>query len=535
MSVFGALMISALLLTAASQDAAFWNNQAQATLRDALRLHANEGVAKNVVFFLGDGMDVTTTTAARIYKGQQEGNPGEETILSWDQFPYVALSKTYNTDQQVPDSAGTATAFFCGVKAKAGTLGLDDRAERSSCSSTVGASVDSLLVQANQAGKATGVISTARVTHATPGALYAHSPERNWETDVDIPAEEAEDGCIDIARQLVEENNFINVILGGGRRNFLPNTTLDPEYGHLNQTGRREDNRDLIERWLADKGVSARYVWNLTAFNEVDISTPYLLGLFEPSHMQYETQRLNDTAGEPSIAEMTEKAITMLQQDSDGFFLMVESGRIDHAHHEGVAKGAMVDTVAFHEAVAKALELTSQEDTLVIVTADHGHVMTIGGYPSRGNPILGYDDNNNGSDSLPYLTLSYANGPGGIILAESYNKTGLRPNHLESDYEADGFKQDATIPADYETHGGTDVAIYAKGPWAHLFHGVHEQNYIPHVVRYAACYDNSLDNVCNSPIATPDPCVGNDSSRVQKSALAVLCHVAALLLLLATV
>ncbi|XP_030842761.1 alkaline phosphatase [Strongylocentrotus purpuratus] len=526
------LFLSALLSLATSQDAAFWNNQAQRTLEEALNLRQNQGIAKNVIFFLGDGMDITTTTAARILRGQMDGETGEEGSLAWDDFPHVALSKTYNTDQQVADSAGTATAFLCGVKAKAGTLGIDDGAERGSCASVAGTEVDSVLVEANRAGKATGLISTARVTHATPAAAYAHSAERDWENNDRVPDEEADEGCIDIARQLVEENNFINLILGGGRVNFLPNTTLDPEYGDENTTGYRTDGLNLIEQWLSVKGSSAQYVWNKTALDRVDLSsTEYLLGLFEPSHMKYEVDRLNDTAGEPSIAEMTELAINMLSSDEDGFFLMVESGRIDHGHHMGVAHKALTDTIAFHEAVAKAIEMTDSDDTLILVTADHGHAFAIGGYASRGNPIFGYDDRNNGSDDKPYLTLSYANGPGGIALADSYINTGARPNHYTSDYDSEGFVQDATVPAISETHGGADVAIYAHGPWSHLFHGTHEQNYIPHVVRYAACYSDSEDNACTRATEEPPMCTGSAHPTVLARCASVILPLISLIFL----
>ncbi|XP_041479976.1 alkaline phosphatase-like isoform X2 [Lytechinus variegatus] len=506
------LFLSAILNLATAQDAAFWNNQAQTTLRNALNREQNRGIAKNVIFFLGDGMDITTSTASRILRGQLNGETGEEDSLIWDTFPHVALSKTYNTDQQIADSAGTATAFLCGVKAKAGTLGIDDGAERGNCASVAGSEVDSILVQANRAGKATGLITTARITHATPAAAYAHSPERDWEFDGQVPDEEADDGCIDIARQLVEENNFINVILGGGRANFLPNTTLDPEYAAENTTGSRRDSRNLIDQWLSDKAsFSSHYVWNKTAFEQIDpTSTEFLMGLFEPSHMRYEVERLNDTAGEPSIVEMTEFAINLLsKRDEDGYFLMVESGRIDHAHHDSVAYKALTDTIAFHEAVERAVEMTDSADTLIVVTADHGHAFTIGGYASRGNPIFGYDDWGNGTDGKPYLTLSYASGPGGIRLAESYINNGERPNHVNSDYNSKDFVQDATVPLNYEPHGGADVAIYAHGPWAHLYHGTQEQNYIPHVIRYAACYGDSQENACTRATEEPPMCTGS--------------------------
>ena len=108
--------------------------------------------------------------------------------------------------------------------------------------------------------------------------------------------------------------------------------------------------------------------------------------------MKYEADRANDTGGEPSISEMTRKAIELLQKNPKGFYLMVEGGRIDHAHHAGNAYRALTDTIAMAEAVKVALEMTDDKETLVIVTADHSHTMTIAGYPSRGNPILGKAD-----------------------------------------------------------------------------------------------------------------------------------------------
>ena len=125
--------------------------------------------------------------------------------------------------------------------------------------------------------------------------------------------------------------------------------------------------------------------------------------------MQYETDREKDKGGEPSLAEMTAKAIDMLSQNNDGYVLMVEAGRIDHAHHAGNAYRALEDTVALSDAVKAALAKVNQEETLVIVTADHSHVFTIAGYPKRNNPILGIAGE--GDDKKPYTTLGYMNGP----------------------------------------------------------------------------------------------------------------------------
>ncbi|XP_071805867.1 alkaline phosphatase, tissue-nonspecific isozyme-like [Asterias amurensis] len=144
-------------------------------------------------------MGITTVTAARILKRQLKGDHGEETDLEWDKFPSVALSKTYNTDRQVPDSAGTATAYLSGVKTKTAVIGLDDSAIKGDCKSSLNANVESVMISAQKSGKATGFFSTARVTHATPAALYAHSPHRDWVCDSDIPQKETDIGCIDIA------------------------------------------------------------------------------------------------------------------------------------------------------------------------------------------------------------------------------------------------------------------------------------------------------------------------------------------------
>nr|XP_054768599.1 alkaline phosphatase, tissue-nonspecific isozyme-like [Lytechinus pictus] len=136
------------------QDAAYWNSQARQAISRALDLQKlNIGEAKNIIFFLGDGMSVPTVTAARIRQGQLRGGTGEENNLAWETFPHVGLIKTYNTDAQVPDSAGTATAFFSGVKTKSGVLGIDDRVEYKDCESGKGGEVDSVLVQAHNIGR----------------------------------------------------------------------------------------------------------------------------------------------------------------------------------------------------------------------------------------------------------------------------------------------------------------------------------------------------------------------------------------------
>lgn len=451
--------------------------------------------AKNVILFIADGMDPTTVAAARIYDGQSRGETGEENYLSFERFPYLAMSKTYNTNAQVPDSAGTMSAMMTGVKTKAGVLSVTDGANYGDCASSLANRALTLGELSERAGMATGVISTARVTHATPGAVYAHTPDRDWEADVDLSEEAQTHGCKDIARQLIEFpfGDGLEVALGGGRNNFLTTEETDPEYPE--RKGRRRDGRDLTKEWTA-KSPAHTYVWSKSEFDAIDLSSsPRVLGLFEPSHMQYETDRDADGAGEPSLAEMTSKAIDILANDKNGFFLMVEGGRIDHAHHAGNAARALRDAQAFAQAVAAARAKTSEKDTLIVVTADHGHTLAIQGYPKRGNPILGLATSIPGgeggsgdgpalaADGKPYTTLAYANGPGSVFYGDL--KDGKRRAPTAQEVADVNYRQQALNPSSSESHGGQDVTIYASGPRAYLFGGVVEQSYIFHVINDA--------------------------------------------------
>lgn len=465
----------------AEESPMFWMEHGQQDLVEAMRVQPNYNVAKNLIIFVGDGMGVSTIMAARVYKGQQEGRTGEDSQLSFEKFPYVALSKTYSVSHQVPDSAATATAMFTGVKTNTGTLGVSARTKNGQCDTMFGNEVTSLLSWAQEAGKDTGLVTTTRVTHATPAALYAHTAQRDWETDSKIPPNSTR--CKDIAKQLVEDlpGRDLKVILGGGRKNFISKDAVDPL---TNNTGTRLDTTDLIDYWLnekANRNTRAKYVTNTDQLSSIrESSVDYLLGLFNYDHMDFELDRKKGPEGEPSISAMTKSAINMLQKSNKGYFLMVEGGRIDHAHHSTNAKRALSETVALSEAVQMALDLTSKKDTLIVVTADHSHVFTVNGYQKRGNPILGVADISD-KDKMPYTTLMYTTGPGYKLV------DGQRRNLSAYDPEADNFIQDTAVPMKEETHGGEDVPIYAQGPMAHLFRGVVEQNYIAHVMAYAAC------------------------------------------------
>ncbi len=445
--------------------------------------------ARNVILFIGDGMGISTITAARIAAGQQRGLDGESYELAMETLPYMALSRTYSHDYQVADSASTATAMVSGVKTRSRTLGLRAGVSFGDCASQAGNETDTLFELAERQGLATGIVSTARITHATPAATYAESASRNWENDKSFGSTNAE-GCVDIARQLVEwpAGDGFEVAMGGGRSQFGTREMTDPEYD--GRTGVRGDDLDLQAAWTA-KSDSHNVITDGAGFAATDFdSDARILGLFEPSHMQFELDRADDPGSEPALVDMTRAAITRLSRNGNGYILMIEGGRIDHAHHGTNASRALADTDAFDQAVAAALEMTDAADTLIIVTADHSHTLTIAGYPRRNNPILGKVEVENGdltkgTDGLPYTTLGYANG-GGACRPGAEGEPCRREDLTEIDTTAKDYRQQALVPLGSETHAGEDVAIFASGPGAELVRGVMDQNEIFHVLGFAS-------------------------------------------------
>jgi len=408
--------------------------------------------AKNVILFIGDGMGISTITAARIFDGQSQGKKGEEHQLAFDTFENVALIKTYNVNAQVPDSAGTATAMMSGYKTNIGAVNVPPSLldARSPDSCNPDALPPHLTKRAQAAGKAVGILSTARITHATPAAMYSHSPSRDLEADKDIKGVFA--NCASIAQQMVDSP--AEVILGGGSKEFS-----EAQIETL--------KRDFI------------YVANKTEMTAAGDGK--LRGLFNRSHMSFEADR--GETDEPSLAEMTSAAIDRLAADEDGYVLMVEAGRIDHAHHGINAYRALTDAQALNEAV-KVAKAKAGDDTLIMVTADHSHVFTMAGYPVRGNPILGLTKGFNpetrqveiikDKDGKPYTTLGYHNGPN-VREADS-------PALTDNMVQAKDFRQQTAVNLSSETHGGEDVALFATGPGAEKVRGVMEQNKIYNVM-----------------------------------------------------
>ena len=425
---------------------------------------------KNIVFFLGDGMGLTTQTAARIYKVGEAGD------LTMDTLPETAFVRTYSNNAQVTDSAPSMAAYMTGVKMNNEVISMTpetsafDAAGKdylngtdSTCpQSGNGKPVTTLLEIAKAAGMGTGAVTTTRITHATPAATFSHICHRDGENNIAaqaVPGGAGYNGAL---------GDGVDVLLGGGRQFFLPATA----------GGKRTDGRDLTAE-LKAKGYT--YVQDKAGFDGVATTTKKLVGLFTSSHMAYDIDR--DASKEPSLAEMTGKAIDLLGQNPKGFFLMVEGGRIDHALHETTARKALQDTVAFDDAIKAAIDKMQAKDpglanTLIVVTADHDHTLVLNGYAARTGPttaaspgVLGLLRNfvdgsiNKDAGGNPFTIIGFGNGE---------SRLATRTALTDAQVADKNYHQEAAIPmgAGSETHGGTDVFLGAIGKGAENFTGV---------------------------------------------------------------
>lgn len=438
---------------------------------------ASAATAKNVIFFLGDGMGPTTLTAARIYKY------GEASNLQMQELPRTARIKTYSNDAQTTDSAPSMSAYMTGVKMNNEVIsmsadtaavapGKDSNGNKTvnNCTTGNGTAATTLLELAKAQGKGTGSITTTELTHATPAATYAHICHRDTQYDI---AAQAVPGGTGFNSAL---GDGVDVLMGGGANHWTP-------YAAANTKG-RADGRDLTSE-LQSQGYT--YVADKTALAALDTAnTSKLLGLFsKTSHLAYELDRVADSSNtQPSLAEMTAKAIDILSHNDKGYFLMVEGGRIDHALHGTNAKRALEDTVAFDEAIKTALAKVDRSNTLIVVTADHDHTMTINGYSAKGNPILGLVTDKDGNqatdvDGRPYTTLVFGNGS---------NRPATRPDLTSDQVQANDYLQEAGIRLSSETHGGGDVMLFADGAGAENFKGTLENTAVFSLVKTAAGY-----------------------------------------------
>ena len=448
------------------------------------------GEAKNVIFFLGDGMGPVTVTAARILKYKEEGS------LNMDKLPRTARIKTFSLDAQTTDSAPSMAAYMTGVKTRNETLSLDattkafppgrDAATNvansvNNCPATGnGVASATLLELAIAKGKATGVVSTARLTHATPAATYAHVCHRNAEYEI---ARQAAPGGAGYNTAL---GAGVDVLMGGISQYWTPFNATSNKQG-------RPDGRDLVVEMKA-KGYS--FVTDLLSLNAAPVAAgTKMLGLYDfavsQGHMSYNLDR--DASKEPSLAQMTVKSLEILSKNTNGFFLMVEGGRIDHALHETNAARALDETIAFDDAIKAAIDKVKTFDptlanTLIVVTADHDHTMAFNGYGKRGDSPLGLSNSfidgtpNKDKNGVPYTTLVFGGGSNRPDTRSVLTTPGVTDiNYLQEVAVRRGGKGS-------ETHGGGDVIMMSAGAGSTNFKGTLDNTKVFGLVKAAAGY-----------------------------------------------
>ncbi|MGD8684664.1 MAG: alkaline phosphatase [Chloroflexota bacterium] len=401
-----------------------------------------------MILLIGDGMGLAQTYSAQLYAEEVLGDS-----LVIPSIADTAVTRTHAMDSTVTDSAAAGTAIHSGLKANNGSINVLPTGE---WTYTIGQA-------AQEAGKSVGVLSTARMTHATPASVYGHDADRDAENL--------------FAEQMVE---FMpEVALGGGARHFLPD-------------GKREDGRDLIAE-MEELGYTN--VTDAAGLAAVDTeSTENLLGLFTSSHMSYEIDRVNADLDEPSLAEMTAAALDVLDNDPDGFFVSIEAGRIDHADHDHDIAGSIWDTLAFDDAVQVALDYQAEHpDVLVVVTADHetggmalGHgTEYFTTFPNLEGVTCSLASLSAMIDEAPADTVALAESCGLVVTDEYVAMLGEHPPEAEEIEGVDiGYAYNwghyvlalaeaemAGIEFGPWAHSGLPVVTYAVGPGAEMFNG----------------------------------------------------------------
>lgn len=393
---------------------------------------------KNVIFMIPDGYSASYATNYRWYKGA-------DTVM--DPF-LVGMMKTYSANSEVTDSAAAGTALASGVKTNNGMIGVTPD----------GTPVKTLLEAAEDAGKATGLVATSTITHATPAVFGSHVLSRGSEAD--------------IAPQYMDK---VDVILGGGSKYFLPESM-----------GGKQKTRNLVEE---AKSAGYQYIENQEQL--LNVKGDKLLGLFAKDGMAPELDR--EVTAEPSLKEMTTKAIEALSEDKDGFFLMVEGSQIDWAGHAHDAAYAMKDTEAFEAAVETALEFAKTDGkTLVVIMGDHDTGgMSVGGYGQYDAKIeILRNVTATGTFMAGKLNADLANIKEVVKTYANIDLTGAEEQMIKNSSNKanainDVISQRALVGWTSGAHTGTDVPLYVFGTGASNFRGLHDNTEIPKLLAEA--------------------------------------------------
>ena len=385
---------------------------------------------RNVVFMIADGFGPASSTMGAGAKGAP---------LAFDSL-LVGVVETSATDSRVTDSAAGATAYACGIKTYNGAIGVD----------TTGAPCRTVLEAASEAGYATGLVATSRITHATPAAFAAHVESR---------ADEKE-----IALQL--GTSGVDLLFGGGLAMF---------------DGNPADGDDLLATMAASGWQTARTRAGYDALGGLPA-----VAVLSPSHLAYEIDR--DETDQPSLAEMATKALDLLaaspEAQSRGFFVMIEGSRIDHAGHANDPAAHLGDILAYDRAVAAVLGWAARDgQTLVVSTADHETGgMTLGRdgiYAWDPAPLVAATASlermaervTGGEPAVEVITDGLGRGPLADDVAEAVSGGASTDPAALALLVRDLESEPAGVSWTTSGHTAVDVGLYAFGPGARLFHG----------------------------------------------------------------
>ncbi|MBW2062234.1 MAG: alkaline phosphatase [Deltaproteobacteria bacterium] len=298
---------------------------------------------KNVIFYIGDGMAAAQRRIPEEVYGRK---------LAMNTLPVVGIYTTYSLSSIVTDSAGAGTAMATGHKTRSTCISMDRKGK---------IAYETLAEAAKKLGKSVGILTTTRLTHATPATFAAHIRTRYWENK--------------IADQYLDQG--FEVWMGGGRRYFIPKTAHNRQEPDRGMKSKRKDERDLLKEFEA-KGYSVLRTKSELIALEIKKGTK-IFAAFTYSHLPYYLDRPDEV---PNLAEMTLVAIKVLKQNPKGFFLMVEGGRIDHACHANASAGTVGDVIDLDNAVKVGIDFSKEDpDTLILVGGDHetgGMAMGIG-------------------------------------------------------------------------------------------------------------------------------------------------------------
>lgn len=320
--------------------------------------------AKNVIFFLGDGMGTPAITTARIMsKGLTEGKYNG--LLNMDRMEYRGLVSTSGYDALATDSANSMSAYMCGHKSSVNAMGVYESTEPDAAKQPRVETMAELVKRARK--MSVGVVTTAEIQDATPAAVWAHTRRRSE--------------YVNIMDQALKPAQRPDVLLGGGLASLLPQGTAG---------SRRTDSRNLVDEFKALGFSHAQTRAELAA--AMKGSPSKLLGLFHTGNLNVYLDRqhakdpavLGQWTDQPNLMEMTSAALRVLEKNRNGFFLMVEGASIDKMEHPLDGPRVGYDAIEFDKAIGVAVDWAKRrDDTLIVVTADHNHSMSIIGTHDR--------------------------------------------------------------------------------------------------------------------------------------------------------